>query len=194
MNFFDLCVTSQAGKASAPIQYLSMLQVDVLHFSHFPTWQTLGLWLCLGLSSSGSWILILARGSLWQAHSLIRMQGASSALALKSTAEAALLLLPGAGGQQSRPCPCLCLYPLTFVSVLWSWWNSGSRLHPFQSHKPGHSCKDLRGESAWHGTDASPRRAEHGPGTWHGCLLSFRAVMWGNRSLRKDVECKIHVS
>lgn len=122
-----------------------MLQVDVLHFSHFPTWQTLGLWLCLGLSGSGSWILILARGSLWQAHSLVRMWGASSALALESPAEAALLLLPGAGGQWSRPCPCLCLCPLTFVSACWSWWNRGSRLHPFQSHQPGHSLNDLGG-------------------------------------------------
>lgn len=89
-----------------------MLQVDVLHFSHFPTWQTLGLWLCLGLSSSGSWILILARGFLWQVCSLVRMQRASSAFALKSPAEAALSLLPGAHGggsrrREGRPCPCL---------------------------------------------------------------------------------------
>lgn len=125
-----------------------MLQVDVLHFSRFPTWQTLGLRLCLGLSSSGSWILILARGSLWQAQSLGRMQRASSALALQSSAEAALLLLPGAGGQGSRPWPCLCLSPLTFVSACWRWWNRGSRLHPAQSHQPGHCCKKLRGQSA----------------------------------------------
>lgn len=159
-----------------------MLQVDVLHFSHFPTWQTLGLWLCLGLSSSGSWILILARGSLWQAHSLVRMWGASSALALPSTAEAAVLLLPGAGGQCSRPCPCSVSAPWPLCQfggagcTLSRDINQGTVFRTWEGNRQSTALMPPPGVLS---TDLAPDTG---------------AAMWENRPLWKDVECKIHLS
>lgn len=141
-------------KTSAPIQYLSMLQVDVLHFSHFPTWQKLELWLCLGLPCSGSWILILARGFFWQVRSLVRMQGASSAFALESAAQTALLLLPGAQGQRSRrgawlamPSP-LSLSPLTFVAITRVGGIRGAGCTLSRDEAVRTEREDLRGKSA----------------------------------------------
>lgn len=158
-----------------------MFQVDVLHFSHFPTWQTLGLRLHLGPSSSGSWILILAWGFLWQVRSLVRMQGASPAFALKSTAEKALLLFPGAGGMWSRQRggkSCRCFSPSLPGPLVHLTWVGGIRgagcIVPFLACKPVHTPWRLVGELSTAQTFLpGVLNTPCNPATWHMCLLRY---------------------